>query len=397
MLPAKFKHNPRIIAASGTGARRDIGLIALELEDLPSDTWSEIRTSASRSCVNAETSQRNGSRRFILSGTDRDVRDLASRLAGAADTSYVAEEIVGTIDASSQLRFSVDFPGGVLELGSAPLIMGVLNVTPDSFSDGGLYFREQNAVERALEMIAQGADIIDVGGESTRPGAQPVSVEDELRRVLPVISGIAETTSVPISVDTYKAKVAEEALGAGAKILNDISALRFDPKMASVVADHAVPVILMHIRGTPRDMQQDPIYIDVVSEIIAYLRASLAHAIDNGIAWERTIIDPGIGFGKTVRDNLEIVTRLPEFAGLGRPVLMGTSRKSFIGKVLGLEVGDRVFGTATTVAASVLGGAHIVRVHDVAEMRQVARMAAALRSQNQPEAVAPDIVGAQKQ
>ena len=389
MLPARFKHNPRPVACLGEKTwtqTPDLGPLTVELEDLQPDTWSGIQGRASRSCVHAASFETHGFRRFRLSGLEKHLRDLVSRLAALPATAQVSEEILGTIDASSVTRFSLQFPGGTLELGKTPLIMGVLNVTPDSFSDGGLFLEEGEALDRALEMVGQGADIIDVGGESTRPGAEAVDVADELRRVVPVIEKLAQRTAVPISIDTYKSRVATEAIEAGAKIVNDISALRFDSDMPSVVADYGVPVILMHILGTPRDMQQHPAYTDVVSEIIAYLRESLQRAIDAGIAWERTVIDPGIGFGKTVRHNLEIISRLSEFAGLGRPILIGTSRKSFVGKVLGLEVGERIFGTASTVAASVLAGAHIVRVHDVAEMKQVARMASAVRS---PELVEP--------
>jgi len=363
----------------------------LELENLDSDACTAVHDLAARSCVQADTV---GGALFRLSGTETGLRALAAALAQIPSASHVSAEILGVIEAFSASAFSLDFPGGRLDLGRTPLIMGVLNVTPDSFSDGGAFFRKEEAVDRALEMIEQGADIVDVGGESTRPDAEPVSVEEELTRVVPVIAQIAERSHVPVSIDTYKSKVADEALNVGAKIVNDISALRFDAEMASVVAEHAVPVILMHILGTPRDMQHNPAYLDVVAEIVAYLRSALAHAVAEGISWDRTVIDPGIGFGKTVSHNLQIIGRLSEFKSLGRPILIGTSRKSFIGKVLGLEVGERVFGTAATVAASVLAGAHIVRVHDVAEMKQVARMAGVLRAPEQMRQATPDGVGA---
>jgi len=256
--------------------------------------------------------------------------------------------------------------------------MGVLNVTPDSFSDGGRFLQPLNAVQHGLALIRDGADILDVGGESTRPGAEEVSTATELRRVIPVIEGIARAADTPISIDTTKAEVAREALAAGASIVNDITGLHADASLARVAADFSAPIVAMHIKGTPRTMQEHPSYADLIGEITDYLRQSIAIAQANGVPAEQVIVDPGIGFGKSVGHNLEIMARLGELRSLGRPILVGTSRKSTIGKVTGKPAGERVFGTAATVAICVANGASIVRVHDVAEMVDVVKMADAI-------------------
>ena len=259
-----------------------------------------------------------------------------------------------------------------------PLVMGILNVTPDSFSDGNRYITLEGAVERALELEREGADIIDIGGESTRPNAPAVGLEEELGRVVPVIQALAGRLTVPISVDTYKARVARAACAAGAEIVNDVSGLCFDPGMAQAVAQAGAGLVVMHTRGTPDRMQADTRYADLVAEVTDYLLASLALARDAGIPDSRIAIDPGIGFGKSKEGNLELIRRLSEFLPLGRPILVGPSRKSFIGAVLGSAERDRSFGTAAVVAVSILNGASIVRVHDVAAMRDVAIMTRAL-------------------
>ncbi|MFH1564082.1 MAG: dihydropteroate synthase [Nitrospirota bacterium] len=264
--------------------------------------------------------------------------------------------------------------GKPFDLGKRTFIMGILNVTPDSFSDGGQYQDVEQAIERGIQMAEEGADIIDIGGESTRPGAVCCSIEKELARVIPVIRGLAKKIDLPISIDTYKAEVARRALEEGAQIVNDISALSFDPKMAQVVAEYKAAVVLMHIQGTPQDMQQNPQYTCVVSEIILYLRERIRTAISAGIEADKIIIDPGIGFGKTVEHNLEILRRLREFKSLGRPILIGTSRKSLIGKILDLPVEQRLEGTLATAVISILNGANIIRVHDVLAMKRVAKM-----------------------
>lgn len=256
-----------------------------------------------------------------------------------------------------------------------PLIMGILNVTPDSFSDGGRFTRVETAVAHALQMVEQGADIIDIGAESTRPGAPLVTADEELRRLLPVLEQLAGRVQVPISIDTWKAPVAEAALSAGAEIINDISGLTFDPALAEVVANHRAGLVLMHTRGTPTTMQQDTGYQDLLGEIADLLQASLQTALAAGSSPEQLVVDPGIGFGKDTAGNLEILRRLPELAGLGYPLLVGSSRKRFIGTLLKREQPeDRLFGTAATVALAVAQGAQVLRVHDVQAMRDVAYM-----------------------
>jgi dihydropteroate synthase len=256
--------------------------------------------------------------------------------------------------------------------------MGVLNVTPDSFSDGGRYHSIEKARERALEIASQGADIVDIGGESARPGAAPVSVDEETARTAPLIESLAREIGVPISIDTCKAEVAGRALDAGASMVNDISGLRFDAEMIPLLASRDVPVVIMHMQGTPRDMQEKPTYKDVVGEIIEFLRERADEAMRSGVDGDKIFVDPGIGFGKTVEHNLEIVRRLDEFQGLGFPLLLGTSRKSFIGAVLDRPAGERVLGTAATVAFAIARGVDMVRVHDVREMIDVVRMADAV-------------------
>jgi dihydropteroate synthase len=272
---------------------------------------------------------------------------------------------------------------GTLLLGERTLVMGVLNITADSFSDGGKFLSVGAAVQRAMEMEKAGADILDIGGESTRPGSEGVSAEEELRRVLPVLKRLRGRLKIPISIDTQKASVAEAAVRAGAEIINDVSALRMDPKIASVARRHRIPLILMHMRGEPRTMQKLPFAREVMRGVVDGLRAAVQRARKAGIAKSQIILDPGIGFGKSYQQNCELLARLPELARLGFPLLMGTSRKAFIGAILGgtktpLAPEKRIWGTAATVAASVFGGAHIVRVHDVAEMVQVVRMADAI-------------------
>ena len=263
--------------------------------------------------------------------------------------------------------------------GERTLVMGVLNVTPDSFSDGGKYLDAKAAVRRAVEMEEAGADILDIGGESTRPGAEPVSAEVEMGRVLPVLEGLRGRLKIPISIDTQKARVAEAALAAGAEMVNDVSALGADAEMGGVVRRARAAVVLMHMRGRPETMQRRPFARDVMADVMRGLRNGLARARRAGIPGGRVILDPGIGFGKSVEQNCEILARLPELARLGCPLVVGTSRKAFIGKLLGGTAEDRrIWGTAATVAAAVLGGAHVVRVHDVAEMADVVRVADAV-------------------
>ena len=269
-----------------------------------------------------------------------------------------------------------------LNLDSKTFIMGILNVTPDSFSDGGLHFRIDDAVEHGLRMANEGADIIDVGGESTRPFSDPLPLEEELRRVIPVIKTLSQEIGIPISIDTCKSEVARQALEAGAKMVNDISAMRFDPAIGSLVADAGVPIVLMHMKGTPKNMQTNPTYKHLLGEIIDFLRKAIEQAVSSGIKRDVIIIDPGIGFGKSFSDNLKIINNLHTFSSLEQPLLVGTSNKAFIGHVLGLSVESRENGTMATVAASVLNGANIVRVHNVKATKETVTMIDAIKSES---------------
>jgi len=270
--------------------------------------------------------------------------------------------------------------GHHLALDSKTSIMGILNVTPDSFFDGGIHFRLNDAVKSGLSMAVEGADIIDVGGESTRPSSDPLPLDQELGRVIPVIKALSREVEVPISIDTYKSEVARQALEAGATMVNDVSALRFDPAMGPLVAEAGVPIVLMHMKGTPKDMQIKPTYKDLLGEIAGFLSRAIEQAAGIGIKRELIIIDPGIGFGKSFDDNLKIIKELHTFSSLGQPVLVGTSNKAFIGHVLGLPVESRETGTMATIAAAVMNGADIVRVHNVKAARETVRMIEAIES-----------------
>jgi dihydropteroate synthase len=280
---------------------------------------------------------------------------------------------------SSRKKFNLRLCPGKLVLGERTLVMGVLNVTPDSFSDGGNFLEPELAIEQAFVIANAGADLLDVGGESTRPGSQETSAAEELDRILPVLEGLRGRLKIPISVDTRRAAVAELALRAGAEIINDISGLKSDPKIAEVAARHGAPLILMHMRGEPRTMQVGPFARDVMKDVIQGLRWSVAAARKAGVAKSQIILDPGIGFGKSFAQNYELLQKLPQLAKLGYPLLVGTSRKGFLGATLARDgkpapPEERIWGTAATVTASILNGAHIVRVHDVAQMVQVARV-----------------------
>lgn len=271
----------------------------------------------------------------------------------------------------------------VLDLSSRTRIMGILNVTPDSFSDGGLYLDPERAVDRAREMVSEGADLIDVGGESTRPGAAPVSASEELARILPVLRRLRRAVDVPISVDTYKASVADAALREGAHLVNAVSGFGYDSGLARVVARHGVPVVLCHVRGRPEDMQRDPRYGSVMDEICAELQENIALGRDAGIEESRFIVDPGIGFGKSSAHNLEILSRLAEMRRLQRPILLGPSRKAFLQRLCQRNSGGVKGATAAAVVMGVTGGAHIVRVHDVALIAQAVRLADAVLAASQ--------------
>jgi dihydropteroate synthase len=258
--------------------------------------------------------------------------------------------------------------------------MGVLNITPDSFYDGGRYHKFNDAVAQALRMTEEGADIIDVGGESTRPFSKPLPVDEELKRVIPVIKTLSGQIDLPISIDTYKSEVAIRALEAGAAMVNDISAMRFDPAIGSIVAAAGVPIVLMHMKGTPRDMQSNPTYEDLLGEIMEFLRGATDKAISMGIQRERIIIDPGIGFGKSFDDNLVILRDLERFSSLGYPILVGTSNKAFIGHVLDSPVESRETGTIATISAAVMNGAHIIRAHNVRAAKETVTIIDAIKA-----------------
>ncbi len=266
------------------------------------------------------------------------------------------------------------------DLNKRTLIMGVLNVTPDSFSDGGLFFDLPQAITRARQLAAEGADIIDIGGESTRPGAKPLDEEEELRRVVPLVQALSQEINIPISIDTRKSRVAEASLAAGAEMINDISALRFDRRMVAVIKEAQVPVVLMHMRGDPETMQSNTYYHDLLGEIISFLKERIIFAENQGILADKIIIDPGLGFGKSLEEghNLLILKYLQKLRELGKPLLIGPSRKSFLGRILNLPPAEREEGTMAAVAIGILNGANIVRVHEVAKMRRVVQVADAI-------------------
>jgi dihydropteroate synthase len=277
-------------------------------------------------------------------------------------------------------EFKLKLPSRTLVLGERTLIMGVLNITPDSFFDGGKFFDTARAIEHALTMESAGADLLDIGGESTRPGSSGTSAKEELARVLPVLQGLRGVLKIPISIDTQKLEVAEAALDAGAEIINDISSLKSDPRLAAIAARRRVSLVLMHMRGEPRSMQRAGFARDVLKDVMRGLRKSVAIARKAGVPRSQIILDPGIGFGKSFAQNYELLEKLPQLAKLGYPLLVGTSRKGFLGATLARDgkpapPEERIWGTAATVTASILNGAHIVRVHDVPGMVQVARVA----------------------
>ncbi|HEY0875071.1 MAG TPA: dihydropteroate synthase [Vicinamibacterales bacterium] len=283
---------------------------------------------------------------------------------------------------TARRRYRIPLPGGaVLELGERTLVMGILNITPDSFSDGGLHLDPQRAIEKGLRMAEEGADILDIGGESTRPGADAVDADEEMRRVLPVIEGLAARTDAVLSIDTYKASVAREAVARGAGIINDISGLQYDPALARVAAETGAALILMHTRGRSREMYERAVYDDVVADVRTELEAAMERATGAGVKREALVLDPGFGFAKRAEHSFTLLAALPALAAAGRPILSGPSRKSFLKDAIGERMpADREWGTAAAVAASVLFGAHIVRVHDVRAMADVVRVSDRLRA-----------------
>lgn len=322
-----------------------------------------------RGCVNCSVEHTDA----IVMGNVKQYKALIDKLSlqPYLGLDHIARILKDILDARESKPAAIQTPRYRLPLGEKTYIMGILNVTPDSFSDGGKYWDTEKAVERAKVMVDEGADIIDVGGESTRPGYTPVSLEEEIRRVLPVVERLVKEVGVPVSVDTTKPEVAKRALELGADIINDQWGLQKDEKMAEVVAEYGVPVVVMFNK-------EDRQYDDIVSEHLAFLRRSVELAVKAGLNREKVIIDPGIGFGKSPEQNLYIMKHLSEFKSLGLPILLGTSRKSMIGHVLDLPVNERVEGTAATVAYGITQGVDIVRVHDVKEMARVARMTDAM-------------------
>jgi dihydropteroate synthase len=317
----------------------------------------------------------------ILMGTLSQIRNFAERIIShPLGLCGISERIREVLDSLSLDSVPLRTSRREIVLREQTLIMGILNVTPDSFSDGNRFASSDSAVEEGVRMADEGADMIDIGGESTRPGSDTVPQEEELRRVIPVIRGLAARIDIPLSVDTMKAAVAREALAEGAEIVNDVSSMGFDERMAEIVADAGAAVILMHMRGTPKTMQTgDLTYRSLQGEVIGFLRDRIDKARANGIERERVMVDPGLGFGKTATDNLRLIRRLGELKILGRPIVTGASRKSFIGQVTGGKPQERMEGTAAAVTAAVLNGSRIIRVHDVAAMKKVAAMADALR------------------
>ncbi|MBI2986059.1 MAG: dihydropteroate synthase [Deltaproteobacteria bacterium] len=285
----------------------------------------------------------------------------------------------GSGSAVSRKEWILSTRHGEIDMARRTALMGIVNVTPDSFSDGGKYFDVEKAISHGLDLAEQGADIIDVGGESSRPGARPVSAREEMERVLPVMRGLRRKLSIPISVDTYKAEVARAAIDEGADVVNDISALRFDGAMALLVAAEKVPVVLMHMQGEPQTMQQKPHYHDVVQEVKEFLASRIVFALEAGVEPDRIIVDPGIGFGKELEHNLALVRGLPALASLGQPILLGPSRKTFIGEILDVGPEERLEGSLAASVVAVLAGANMIRTHDVKESHRAVRVADALR------------------
>ena len=316
----------------------------------------------------------------ILIGTLKAIRRFTEKIAGGpfglnGYSDRIRETLSNLASNSAILRTS----RREIRVGERTLIMGIINATPDSFSDGGRFSTPLTAVEAAIRMVEDGADLIDIGGESSRPGSDPIPEEEELRRVIPVIRGLAGKISVPMSIDTMKASVAREALAEGAEIINDISSMNYDDRMAAVVAEAGAAVILMHMRGLPKTMQTgDLTYRSLLGEVISFFKKRIDNAGERGIAPVQIMIDPGLGFGKSASDNMRLIRHLSEFKILGRPIVTGASRKSFIGHVTGGSPQERVEGTAASVTAAILNGSRVIRVHDVRTMKKVAAMADAL-------------------
>ncbi len=378
---ARLRHNPRVVAwpagdpaAPGTLTVRIEDSSAEDVQALAADTGTRADRRGSGLIAIGD------SRGVLVRGEDAAFAQLVATERVEGPTRALAILLAETVERFRARAFRLPLPnaGAALDLGPPARLMGVLNVTPDSFSDGGRFADPERAVEHGLELAAAGAAVIDVGGESTRPGADAVDEREEIRRVVPVLRELSRRVELPLSIDTRKHRVAEAAIEAGATIVNDVSGLAYDPLLAEVAARARTPVVLMHMRGTPRTMQEQLDYEDLLGEIARELREGIARAVAAGVEEGAIIVDPGIGFAKGLEQNLEILRRLAELRSLGRPVLVGVSRKAFIGTLTGRPPQDRVLGTAAAVTAAILGGAALVRVHDVAEMRDAAVVAAAI-------------------
>ena len=362
----ELKLNPRVVVwPAGEWSGGDIA-------DLPYLVSLENCTEGMRSRL--PTARVAGDRTFSSMSAEESGRVLA----GDPDPADPCVCVARTVRNFRRDSFVLRARAFALAMGPRSLLMGIINVTPDSFSDGGRFFDPRSAVEHGLRLVSEGADILDVGGLSTRPGAEEIPVEEEVRRVVPVIEALVGKVEVPISIDTYRLEVAQEALAAGAAIINDITGLHAQPALAELAAEHEAAIVLMHTLGSPRTMQQNPQYRDLMGEVTLYLREGMKTAAEAGIGTDRLVVDPGFGFGKRPEHNLELLRRVAEFRSLGRPVMVGTSRKSTIGKILDRPVTQRVWGTAATVAAARVAGALMFRVHDVAEIDQVRRMTDAI-------------------
>jgi dihydropteroate synthase len=392
---APLLFNPLIVASDsfparpeerrnlGIPARRTHGAVrAVRLEGVPARVARHLVEvmSAVGGCAQSAGDGRQPGRVVMLQGDGDHYHLFLDRATRSETTRAVAREVRDVLMRASTRPHALALARGRLSLGQRTLIMGILNVTPDSFSDGGLYAEPERAVARALEMASEGADLIDIGGESTRPGARPVSLREELRRVLPVVEALVPALrSLPgnrplLSIDTRKSEVARRAAAAGADLINDISGMTHDPAMASVAAECALPVVLQHIRGTPGTMQLRPRYTHLLPEIAAFLRRRIETAVQAGVREDRIVIDPGLGFGKRRRDNLAILRNLRVLTSLGRPILVGASRKSFLKGAAATPPSARLEGSLAAEALAIAGGADIIRVHDVREAARVASL-----------------------
>jgi len=349
--------------------------LMLKFSQLAADDFAQIEALCSLFAFPNWTSQSAVDNSIMISFPNREaVRKLMLVEHDFTDT--FRQELTALLNNMEKRVWNFKLPSGDLRI-DRPLVMGILNVTPDSFSDGGEFLEPERAFHHAMKLVEAGADIIDIGAESTRPGAKNVVLEEEWRRIQPVLRQIRRETKIPLSIDTYKSEIARRAIAEEVDIVNDISGLTFDPRMAEVAADAGVPVVLMHIQGTPRDMQKNPQYGNMMEEIFRFLKVQVEYAESSGI--HQIVVDPGLGFGKRFEDNFELIRRLAEFRALGWPVLSGPSRKSFIGKILDKPADQRLMGSAACTALSIANGASIVRVHDVADIVQLTSVAEAIQ------------------